>query len=260
MGAPLTTRNAEIKTAAVEVRALTISGKQVTLAVFRQLRDEPLIAEDGTLNGVPWGTVNYHPNKCSDDVEHWHVVWQRGSELLRSRVRAKPYWDRLWPVSGRHLLASHVRDLLRSEGSELWGGLIPDCERTQGRTGVLFAMRDIPIGIEPTPATSKACAVYKVRIEAEDRALHESNPYVRYDSDEGRRSQWDYWDKVKPIIAAQVEGSLAELDMELGRGSRDSKWLLGKLHEEVEAEIQRRQTHLDIRTSLGDLPQLFIAV
>lgn len=78
--------NAEIRTASVEIRALTISGKQVTLAVFRQLREEPLIAEDATLNGVPWGTVNYHPDKCGDDPEHLHVVWQRGNELLRARV------------------------------------------------------------------------------------------------------------------------------------------------------------------------------
>ena len=39
---PLTTHNAEIKTATVEIRSLTVSGKQVTLAVFRQLREESL--------------------------------------------------------------------------------------------------------------------------------------------------------------------------------------------------------------------------
>ncbi|WP_329521202.1 hypothetical protein [Spirillospora sp. NBC_01491] len=86
MTAPLTVHNAEIKTAAVEIRMLTISGKQVTLAVFRQLREEPLIAEDGTLNGVPWGVVNYHPNKCADQSEHLHVVWQSGIDLRRSTV------------------------------------------------------------------------------------------------------------------------------------------------------------------------------
>jgi hypothetical protein len=83
----LTVHNAQISTAAVEIKTLTISGKQVTIAVFRQLREERLISFDGTLNGVPWGTVNYHPDKCGDDfADHIHVVWQRGSELLRSRV------------------------------------------------------------------------------------------------------------------------------------------------------------------------------
>lgn len=85
----LTTRNAEITTVAVEVKALTISGKQVTLAVFRQIQEKQIIAwRDYTLNGVPWGWVNYHPDKCADQGEHRHVVWQNGSELFRATVYA----------------------------------------------------------------------------------------------------------------------------------------------------------------------------
>jgi hypothetical protein len=86
---PLTVLNAEIKTAAVEIRTLSVSGKQVTLAVFRQLKEEELVNRDGSLNGVPWGVVNYHPDKCGNDDDydpHIHVVWQRGKELLRSFV------------------------------------------------------------------------------------------------------------------------------------------------------------------------------
>ncbi len=97
MTAQLTVHNAEIHTATVEIKTLTVSGKQVTLAVFRQLREEALIAEDGTLNGVPWGTVNYHPDKCATNQDgyppkHVHVVWQKGLELRRGRV-SKPNWD-----------------------------------------------------------------------------------------------------------------------------------------------------------------------
>lgn len=85
----LTTQNATITTAAVEVKTLTISGKQVTLAVFRQLREEPLVDElDAAIAGAPWGTVNYHPDKCGDAPEHVHVVWQKGSDLRRATVRA----------------------------------------------------------------------------------------------------------------------------------------------------------------------------
>lgn len=44
---PLTVKNAEIKTAAVEIKALKIGGKQVTMAVVRQIQRERLIdAED----------------------------------------------------------------------------------------------------------------------------------------------------------------------------------------------------------------------
>ena len=87
----LTVHNAEIHTATVEIKTLTISGKQVTLAVFRQLPEKPLINDDGTLNGIPWGRVNYHPDKKGCDsltrvhrYAHRHVVWQRGTELLRA--------------------------------------------------------------------------------------------------------------------------------------------------------------------------------
>jgi hypothetical protein len=45
------------------ISELTIKGKQVTLAVFRQLQQEPLLAADGSFVGLPWGTVNYHPEK-----------------------------------------------------------------------------------------------------------------------------------------------------------------------------------------------------
>src|SRR5262245_33574543 len=84
-GTKLTAENAVIKTATVEVKALTISGRQVTLAVFRQLPDVDLISlSDLRLNGVPWGHVNYHPDKCADNPEHLHVVWQEGARLLRS--------------------------------------------------------------------------------------------------------------------------------------------------------------------------------
>lgn len=89
----LTVHNAEIKTATVEIQTLTISGKQVTLAVFRQLREAPLIDRDGTFNGQPWGVVNYHPDRCAAEEAHWHVVWQKGNELLRSFVpEANPDW------------------------------------------------------------------------------------------------------------------------------------------------------------------------
>jgi len=87
----LTVHNAQISTATVEIKTLTITGKQVTLAVFRQLIDEDLISEDGELQGVPWGTVNYHPDKC-DAGDHLHVVWQKGDKLRRARVNSPAWW------------------------------------------------------------------------------------------------------------------------------------------------------------------------
>ena len=95
------TENAQIKTAQVEIKALTVSGKQVTLAVFKQLKHEDLIDKPtGKLNGVPWGTVNYHHDKCQDNYgEHLHVVWQRDRELLRS-VIPKMYYPTHYKLVG----------------------------------------------------------------------------------------------------------------------------------------------------------------
>ncbi|TKA11739.1 hypothetical protein [Actinacidiphila oryziradicis] len=85
----LTVHNATITTAAVEVKTLTISGKQVTLAVFRQLQEETILNPvNATLTGELWGRVNYHPDKCADAATHVHVVWQKDGELRRAHVRA----------------------------------------------------------------------------------------------------------------------------------------------------------------------------
>lgn len=88
------TKDATVRTAQVEIRTLTVSGKQVTLAVFRQLFDRPILTAEGTLNGTPWGIVNYHPDprcRADDAFDHWHVVWQLGDDLYRSRVQNR--WD-----------------------------------------------------------------------------------------------------------------------------------------------------------------------
>ncbi|MDX3753998.1 hypothetical protein [Streptomyces sp. AK02-04a] len=86
-GKQLTPQNATVTTATITVQALTIGKKQVTLAVFRQLEDANIIKTlDASLAGEPWGRVNYHPDKCADEKEHIHVVWQKGDELRRATV------------------------------------------------------------------------------------------------------------------------------------------------------------------------------
>lgn len=104
----LTTQNATISTATVEMKTLTVSGKQVTLAVFRQLKEEDLLHPlNATVVGDLWGTVNYHPDRCTDAPEHLHVVWQKGSELRRAHVTAPSQ------AAFRHLYAGlHVEALI----------------------------------------------------------------------------------------------------------------------------------------------------
>ncbi len=81
----ISTHDAVVKTATVEVKVLSLSGKQVTLAVFRQLKLESILDESGKIVGVPWGTVNYCTKDCPDN-RHFHVVWQKGLELRRDAV------------------------------------------------------------------------------------------------------------------------------------------------------------------------------
>ncbi|MFF9664059.1 hypothetical protein ACF1FY_18415 [Streptomyces althioticus] len=100
-GKQLTPQNATVTTATIQVRALTIGKKQVTLAVFRQLEDEDIIRPlDAGLAGEPWGRVNYHPDKCADEKEHIHVVWQKGDELRRATVYAPSVAAYKHPVAG----------------------------------------------------------------------------------------------------------------------------------------------------------------
>jgi len=82
-----------VKTATVEIKTLSIGGKQVTLAVFRQLQEESVVDyELLQLNGPIWGRINYHPDKNCGDEDHVHLVWQSGTELRRSYVGKKSFY------------------------------------------------------------------------------------------------------------------------------------------------------------------------
>lgn len=104
--------DAQILTATITVKALTIGKRQVTLAVFRQLQDEDILIDgsewpdgdflasqftlDGEqeadsnkvyLKGIAWGRVNYHCDpKCAQASPHFHIIWQKGDELRRCIV------------------------------------------------------------------------------------------------------------------------------------------------------------------------------
>lgn len=117
MSKVLSTQHAEIITATVEIKTLTYSSRQVTKGVFAQLPEEPLISEDATLNGLPWGTVNYHPDKCADRPEHRHVVWQRGSELLRSTAYV-PAHAGLRNRNAARFIESSIAEGLRQQDDE----------------------------------------------------------------------------------------------------------------------------------------------
>jgi hypothetical protein len=78
---------AQIKTATVEIKILTVSGKQMTLAVYRQIKEENIFINpeqpyEGT-KGPCWGIINYHTKDCDLGARHLHLVWQKGKHLRR---------------------------------------------------------------------------------------------------------------------------------------------------------------------------------
>ncbi|MEV7163129.1 hypothetical protein AB0N60_13630 [Streptomyces microflavus] len=280
----LTTQNATITTAAVEVKTLTISGKQVTLAVFRQLREQPLIAQDGTLNGEPWGFVNYHPDKCGDDrFAHVHIVWQRGPELLRARVDRNPNFEpggRRRYQNGQYLKVEAVEPFRSRDtdrfliGSVLeWlCGEAAECPLPQKDANRWKAQHD-------DYATFDSGHGFIVLAKASAAALEAANTHTRADvalaalakrqgerpADPGEAMRWE-WQSLEGL---QVEADTAVAE---ARAARDAliaevtEWgvdLAGirEAHGQlVEAEAARRERHRAARRALAELPQLFIAV
>lgn len=117
----LNTQNAEITTVVVAVETITISGKQVTQSVFKQLYEGRLFT--GTQQqGTPWGIVNYCPTSdCKASGRelalygplptHIHVVWQVGEELRRTTIWAKrprPIGDEFGPARTGEVLPLHI--------------------------------------------------------------------------------------------------------------------------------------------------------
>ncbi len=85
----ITITDASIKQVSIEVKVIKIDNKQMTLAVFRQLPEEPILNDlTGELRGQPWGRVNYCPD-CKDVVPHFHIVWQKDNTLCRATIEKR---------------------------------------------------------------------------------------------------------------------------------------------------------------------------
>lgn len=222
----LTVHNAEIKTAAVEIRTLTISGKQVTLAVFRQLREDPLIAEDGTLNGVPWGTVNYHPDKCGNATEHWHMVWQRGPDLLRSRVNKVPGFPSFRSDDANAFMTAIAWEVLQEGGTSHFNGNPPKPSPDFGGPGDLGkAVRWIANGSVSVASEVSEAVADVLQYQGYNRTRRRADVCKEYE--------------------------------QLGSTAREIR---ERINPAIIDEAKRQKRHRDLIKTLADLPQLFIAV
>lgn len=277
----LTTQNATITTAAVEVKTLTISGKQVTLAVFRQLKEEPLIAEDGTLNGEPWGVVNYHPDKCGDAPKHSHVVWQKGSDLCRSRVSAVPGFDYVTPTgatSDSHWYTSTIANRyltclvllgLRTGREPLLSPRSQGLSEIRPETATHMARLELPAEHSETDAFPVMATVSKAAVDATDlavryRAAQESinrgfSVYESSHSPDWQAKAISHRRETAQNARLKYEDAMQALEVVVERcgGLVEVKCAYTA---EIRAEEARRQRHRDVRADLAELPQLFIAV
>src|SRR5262249_37537067 len=68
--------------------------------------------------GLPWGIVNYHPNKCGDGRPHRHVVWQKDDELRRATVYDERVFGRYnSPVADEYIAQRNI-DHVRGTNAE----------------------------------------------------------------------------------------------------------------------------------------------
>lgn len=251
----LTVHNASVNTMAIEVKTLTIGARQVTQGIFRQLIEEPLIAEDGTLNGVPWGHVTWHPDKCSGD-DHWHIVWQRGEDLRRAQVDKKPLFDR----ARRHAECPAYEDFYLMVGAEqlISGELLPlRCNDHQYQIPIteyvssgrlLTDYRDLNVDGIPV-WVDLSMEMHAAMIARHQLLHHEQAECPSWKTEESWASDWV---KLVEADAAAVGGLrrwLADIDREESQR---------KAVAEIRAEVERRQRHRDVRATLAQLPQLFI--
>jgi hypothetical protein len=260
----LTTQNASITTVAVEVKALTISGKQVTLSVFRQLQEEPLISNEGTLHGVPWGYVNYHPDKCSDEGPHWHVVWQQGDQLRRSKISHKPDFEKPQALP---FISTTADRLVTSFVLEWLEGRRPDCP-LRLQTGSSFEYSN-----EVTYRTPHGFLVWgtahRLAVQATNRhhALTRATDHFQAlsghapdASSEWRQREQQRRQGLLDKANSEASAAHAELAAEVATWGCTHRETVEAFQSACDQEAVRRQRHREVRAALAELPQLFIAV
>lgn len=126
---------ANIKTVGVQIKALTVGSKQVTLSLFRQIMEENLIDHINLkLNGTPWGQVNYFW-KTENEQHKIHVLWQKGAELRRCVLLRKAISENERIYTSRYaLLANQVSNFqheimeMKGEAHYLNDAYISNCE------------------------------------------------------------------------------------------------------------------------------------
>ncbi len=246
MPAP-TVHNVQVRTATIAVNVLTLNERHMTLSVFRQIRLRDLINEDGTLNGQPWGFINYHADKCDKEPEHLHVLWQSGDDLFRATVDVKPkFVARFEPEQSWLVMDVVVRD------AALSGEVMPS-------VGGPFYLRRVG-GLELKLSMSQQAE----EVVRKAQSLRDSQERLSRVGPDARVRYFVPSGSIRPreisvSAAAAVRADWHELDVALEKldgGDLDCQSFLESVSRR---ERERRQRHLAARKELSLLPQYFIS-
>jgi putative heme iron utilization protein len=229
---------ATLSTLRVEIKALAVSGKQMTLAVFRQLpqMDTTSAVEELWPDAAYWGTVRY---TIKDEGDLWAVIEQDG-KLYRGRI--VNYGDRhyygsesnseLQEADRQHTAAWDARNEAEKEREDC-----PEFDNTK-----------YPYPSSPYPplrADEKRNMYEHIYAEyrAKDDAEYQVNLAEQHTAQDEYQAQRDAWTATQKEKIERLKAAQAEAD---------------RHHEQVAKKYSHR--HNAAMDILRALPELFIAV
>ncbi len=263
----ISVKSAVLKAAQIEIKALSVNSKQMTLAVFRQLDHRDLICSNGDadtsplLAGLPWGRVNYHPDKCGDDYEHLHLIWQLETFLYRSTVYQDPIKSKLFNFSDSndeikrltHLIAQRQRydawmakcdERIASNDSRIsdFESKIPDLER-KNRESPAYSFSYSGA----FPATERV-NVYELEIKSYKKRIAELQSLTR-----GHFQSFEEFAADQGWHGTSVEEHRFILDI-------NEFATMAAIEEEQTCQLTFRTLYAKLYEQLSELDLLFIAV
>lgn len=105
----------------IEIHAVRVDGRKLTLAAYRQVVTARPIAEDGSFAGEPVGTVNRHED-CDPRTDHRHVLWIHDGDLRVGTVYAPERARFTCAAAAEYAEALRIHDpkVLTFVGHSLW--------------------------------------------------------------------------------------------------------------------------------------------
>ena len=116
------TKNASLSTLSVTINALHVNGKQMTLAVFKQLPIASLVRPDGTKDiGLSWwGSVRY---KIKDEGDLWMVantIGRCSDGRLYRCPKIKPFDEQRWLDGSKAEIEGYKSKLSSSPNNQFY--------------------------------------------------------------------------------------------------------------------------------------------